>query len=966
MNLRNVLILAGFCCISLSGKGQYYSTGEDPASIKWKQINTGHFQVIYPEEFEKQAERLTSVLEKVYYYGTGTLGISPRKASVVLHTHTVASNGLVAWAPRRIELFTTPNQQVYPQEWLQQLAIHEFRHWAQMNKIEQSMPDFLKLLLGQQATAAIVGAYLPLWFLEGDAVVAETALSQTGRGRQPSFLMETRAQVVQQRAYSYDKAYLGSYKDYVPNHYHLGYLMVGKTREKYGAEVWTNVLDRVACRPWGITTFDRALKEYTGLNKNDLYKNIFAELKAEWQDEIKNNQYSPIVSHSSPSGKYTSYLYPGYLNDSVVVAYRTSMNDIPRIVKVQKNKPDEIIYTPGSIFEESFAIQKNKLIWSENQPDIRWKHADKSIVIIYDISTRKKSEYHFKNKLFSPVLSPDGTRFAAVEVDQENNYSISVYSLPDARWVSRISSPDNDYFLTPDWNNRGDSICFVGLSSNGKYLAVNRIGEMAFEKISAPTFTDIKNPTYSSGKIWFAGSFNGTDNLYAIRLSDKKITLEAKVPFGLDYPTVSPDGQHVLISNYSANGYALGEILVKDLLSQRFDWGSKPFPLADHLSAQEKGIPDFDEKDSLKYASTRYSKFAHSLNVHSWAPAYIDVDTYEIKPGMSVLSLNKLGTASGSVGYYYDTESETGKIVLNYSYSGWFPVISGDVTHGKNASQYYQIRNTINQSGQVIKSDTTLKRFSWNETDWNLNIRLPLNLSKGKYSRLLQPEIKYKFHQIGHDTSTPDAFFRGNYQTISYRLYFSNLLRMSLQNLYPKWGTVFELSYRHSPLGKIDFGNIYAIQSVIYLPGFFDNHGFKIYQGWQERNSSGGNSFSNIVRMPRGFGSLSNHRLYTAGADYKFPLLYPDLSVGRFLYIKRIKTSLFYDYSYAQIPAYNSQNELVSFVNRNYRSVGLELTSDMHLLRFFAPFEFGIRTSWLPQFNSHSVDFLLAIDLNAF
>jgi hypothetical protein len=51
---------------------------------------------------------------------------------------------------------------------------------------------------------------------------------------------------------------------------------------------------------------------------------------------------------------------------------------------------------------------------------------------------------------------------------------------------------------------------------------------MAFEKISAPTFTDIKNPTYSSGKIWFAGSFNGTDNLYAIRLSDKKLRSKQK------------------------------------------------------------------------------------------------------------------------------------------------------------------------------------------------------------------------------------------------------------------------------------------------------------------------------------------------------------------------------------------------------------------------------------------------------
>ena len=131
MKIFSVLVILGFLLQS-NAKAQFFQTGQDPSSIRWRQINTEQFQVIYPEEFEKEAKRISFVLEKVYQYGWKTLNFHPRKISVILHTRTVNSNGLVAWAPKRIELFTTPNQQIYAQDWLEQLSLHEFRHLVQL------------------------------------------------------------------------------------------------------------------------------------------------------------------------------------------------------------------------------------------------------------------------------------------------------------------------------------------------------------------------------------------------------------------------------------------------------------------------------------------------------------------------------------------------------------------------------------------------------------------------------------------------------------------------------------------------------------------------------------------------------------------------------------------------------------------------------------------------------------------
>src|SRR6056297_1344178 len=124
--MKRTLLLIFFYWISNLAFAQYFQTGQDPASIKWRQINTENFQLIYPDYYEEQAQELAGKLEAVYNYGSYSLKHKPRKISVILHTQTVKSNGLVAWAPQRAEFYTTPHQAIYPQDWLEQLVIHEF------------------------------------------------------------------------------------------------------------------------------------------------------------------------------------------------------------------------------------------------------------------------------------------------------------------------------------------------------------------------------------------------------------------------------------------------------------------------------------------------------------------------------------------------------------------------------------------------------------------------------------------------------------------------------------------------------------------------------------------------------------------------------------------------------------------------------------------------------------------------
>lgn len=200
-----------------------------------------------------------------------TVSIMNLKISVILHPQSSVSNAFVVWAPKRVEFYTIPDQDIYPQNWIDQLAIHEFRHVVQLDKLNQGLTKILYFLLGQQAIGAVTGLYLPLWFLEGDAVVTETTLSHTGRGRLPEFTMPLRAQVLQRKIYSYEKAYFGSFRDFVPNYYYLGYQLVGYTRNRYSSEVWSKSMDNAARRPYNPMPFNQGIKRSTGLSKWKLY-----------------------------------------------------------------------------------------------------------------------------------------------------------------------------------------------------------------------------------------------------------------------------------------------------------------------------------------------------------------------------------------------------------------------------------------------------------------------------------------------------------------------------------------------------------------------------------------------------------------------------------------------------------------------------------------------------------------------
>ena len=962
--MKKLFLLFIFIGLLNFSKAQYFQTGQDPASLKWRQINTENFQIIYPDYYETQAQKLASTMETVYKKGGQTLNYQPKKISIILHTQTVKSNGLVAWAPKRSEFYTIPHQGIYAQEWIEQLAIHEFRHVVQIDKINSELPKIIKILLGEQGTALVFGTYLPWWFIEGDAVVTETAFSNSGRGRFPSFLMEHKALAVEKGTYKYDKAYNGSYKNYVPDHYQLGYYLVGKSREKYGVDLWNAVLNRVGMKPFSLTPFNKALKEKTGLNKVQLYNSVFETLKNEWIEEDKNFKTNNFEIISPQNKTYSEYSYNHWLNDSTIISYKTALNKVPSFVKVDPAGNEKKIEVPGIIFNESVNCRDEWAVWSEQIPDARWQHSGKSFIRLLNIETNQKQTVFPEFTAFAPSISSDKNRIVVVESNFMSEYFLSVYQISDSKLLYRFKTENNNYFFSPEWLTEKEIVA-VTLLPEGKRLAKIDLESNQIEILLDIDLGELKNVRVKDDNIYFVGSHLAKNCLYRLNLKYKSVSLVFESRFGIESPAFSPSGEKLVLSDYTADGFRLIKIDTEKLNERVLkNVDVKRYALADEMTKQESGIFDFSATDTIEYESKSYKKAANLINFHSWAPAVVDADSYEITPGVSVVSQNKLGTAMLNLGYEWNVTEKTGSFYGKYTYKGWYPVFDFEISSGNSASEYAVIEQTKNSSGQVIKQDTLIKRFTWMETDFGADVRIPLDLSRGKFNKFLQPEVKYDFTSYKHNSSTPEKFFEGSFQSLTYRLYYQQLLRRSMQDVYPNFGFVIDGLYRHSSFGGTDLGSLVLGQSYLYFPGLMVNHGIRIYGGVQDKNSNESISFSDIIRYPRGWGKINTNQMVSFASDYKFPVFYPEWSIGSLVYLQRVNASLFADYAYLNANIYKDGKAVDTF-NKNISSVGIELIGNANFLRFYAPVEIGVRASYLPEKQNVYFDFLFSIDFNS-
>ena len=287
---KHILLTLLFITLLPAGlNAQFYITGDDPGRARWKTIDTDNFSIIYPEGADSLARSYGYKLEQFRIPVSRSTGyLNKGRMPVVLHAYNGA-NGSVAWAPRRMDMFTIPSAyEPEPLPWSTMLSIHEGRHVTQMQFGMTGAQRPFGWALGEMWNILASLVYPGLSTIEGDAVIAETALTPSGRGRTADFLNYYKVAFDNGDFRRWDQWRLGSQRRYAPDHYALGYLTIGGFRYLYDCPEFMNEVYGVSARkPYNLAALYTTTKKLTGKKFDDAFMEVCHTMHGIWQAEAQ-------------------------------------------------------------------------------------------------------------------------------------------------------------------------------------------------------------------------------------------------------------------------------------------------------------------------------------------------------------------------------------------------------------------------------------------------------------------------------------------------------------------------------------------------------------------------------------------------------------------------------------------------------------------------------------------------------
>jgi hypothetical protein len=955
--MRNqiVLIFLFLLLNTLFSSAQYYDTGEDPSSVKWLQIKTGKFNVIYPESYGDEGIQYAKSLDEAYSKMKSIFPEKKFRIPVLIHSYSTESNGYVAWAPRRMEIYPTPEQNSIPLGTKRQLAIHELTHVMELVSLNQGFSKAMSLVFGEQFTG-ITSILLPLWYFEGNAVFAESALTESGRGRIPSFQQQFKAITLENdRLYKYDKIVNDSYKTYIPDHYQSGYQMVTYALAREGMQVWNKTLDYTARNPYLLDPVNISLSRIAGLTKRKLYKETFDTLKSIWRKELSEKQLITYEAvNPAKHGEYRNYYSPVFTGGDSIIAIKTSMEDPSSFVLIKSSENSEKwIHTPGQMYPYALSYGAGRLVWVENKPDTRWKNRNYSVIKIMDLNTRNIRLLSRKSRYLAASISPDGKVIAAVENTVKNLNSLVLIDSESGSVISSSESPQNSSLQRPQWEPGGRKITLISLTEEGEGILSYSIEDKSWETLIDNGRDDFQSALLRNDSLFFISSVSGTDNVY-LKVHENKTLCLTRSKYGIN--DLFLKGSRLLFSNYSVSGYDIclaGIADVSDITNH--DLTSASF-LINRFDTEVKAAGTVELSD---YKPEPYRKYMHLFRFHSWMPFYADIeeikdDPASVRPGITLLSQNQLSTLTTAIGYEY-TEDKEHVLHSRLIWKGWYPVFESRLDYGGDPG--------ISTSGESVSNPEDIKKGIRSLS----SVNIPLRFNSGRFSQYLQPSISYDYRNNYIYIKEEGQYDYGQV-FLSGRLFFSNYYRSSVRDIYPRWAQTIDLNYYFAPFDKNIYAPAASVKTSFYTPGLFVNNGIK-FRFEKEKQGESGYTLWNRISFPRGYRNIISKDLDFLSVDYVFPLVYPDFNISSLLYLKRIRCSLFGDYAIGTDNLYFKETDTgLSFNYRHdyketFSSFGFELMADFHVLRLPFMISGGVQTSWTDIEKDPVIKILFNIEL---
>lgn len=943
MNKRVLILATALCCMTLPAGAQFVDMGTDPGSVRWSTRQGQNFKLYYPEQTDSIAQLYLYSLEKYRPLVGASIGVMPnemyrRPMTTLLHPFTAESNGSVAWAPRRMDLYALPSPYApEPFPWIDQLTIHESRHVSQMQFSRRGLFNKLYWFFGQSATAVLLIPYGNPAFLEGDAVTAETALTGSGRGRTADFLEYMQVASDSGDWRDWDQWRYGSQNKFTPDYYKVGYMTVAGIRTLYDDPLFSKrFYDNIFASRWPLplNILHKTARQVSYSNFRSTFRQVQEHFQTDWEKGYAER--GPFMR--SRALTQVPHLYESYTSmtfaDGQLYALRSGIARNTELVRVDpEGHATHLCYHTGGGSALRWSAATGRLLWSESVPDPRWSLAGTVRIAWWDPASSKSGYLTREGRLFNPAPCPSDSRVAVTSLPTDGSSAVLVLDARDGRELTCIEAPGELQVLETAWVD-GDIIAScLGQDGIGLYRAGS------WECILPPQPVKIKQlQSGGEGELLFVSDRTGVNELYSLQggvLRQMTNTRYGAADF-------ARDDKSLYFSSLTTGGRGIYRTPLSSLPAKVVTWSDRHhYAIADKLSAQEEALGSHEDSSATVSEQHHFSKLAHPLSIHSWMPVYLEYDSVSalsgeefeglLHLGSSLYFQNRLGSLYGSAGIALTADTEENGSIrpsghLQLTYDGLYPVLEADLSVGERDALTYHLLDVSGVDGRshiitATKSSTPL-------VSADIKAYVPLNLSRGPWGRGIIPMATLHLSNDRFDTGIWDMsyipglsegglvntalsyndFHPGtgvNYLSTKFGLRGYSILNIPSSCIFPRWGIGAEAGYLSRwGLEKVYNRNVY-LSAYGYVPGLMRTHGIRLSAVAQQQ-IGGKNVFMHINGIsiaPRGLGEddictqwmVSRYKTQGKLAiEYAMPILPIGRSLG-IMYLRNFELHPFAD-----------------------------------------------------------------------
>lgn len=902
------------------------ANAQHPFSTKWYSVNTPHVKIIADKSVnQKDIFRIANSFETVFACDTVSLKDNPRKIPLVISNQSTTSNGFATLFPYKMYWYGMPfqNNSLGTGEWFQNLAVHEYRHVIQYQVLNHGLTKCSSILFGAYGHS-IMRISVPNWWFEGDAVYAETILTTAGRGRVSSFDLLT-ASILDSRPknFPYDKMVNGSFRNYLPNHYELGYHLVTHGRIIAGADVWTKTARRSSWYSFWPWSFGSSFRHFSGINLTKNYRQTMNDLRNFYSQRIDslNISEAKIITQKHPR-RYTSYSNPRFINSNTIVALKSSLTEPNKVVTVNLNGEENDLFCTEIT---SFDYADNKLIWATNVPDMRWSLRGYSDIAIYDFKTQKRYRVTNKGRYFSPAISTDGKYVAAVEFDQSRNASLVIFKteyigekLSSLHIIKKIPAQYGEYLRSVRFVNDND-VALVSNFNNKNAIVVYDLVSSQRRIVKDYQSEAINTLKPSGDNIFYDSDFSGITNIWMLNTKNGVCNLVTSRKYSASQPDISPDGHTFIYSDFLSTGANIVSATLNTGYEVSMD-NVKPCkleyfkPLVDSEPYQKLDfVASASSSDDKRFKVKDYKQFYDPIRIYGWMP-YADEEGL----GGTVFSENTLGTLQLSADFSYKPDAEFWQTTLSGIYSGFYPVLGVSAIFHTDADEYY----FRDRYGEIYS-----QYLYWDSRIANFAVSVPFNFSRFNWRQSVNLSSQFSRYQIS-DKPTESYADLGNGNINVFYVGFSYSL--SRDKAYRDYRSPLSFSVKadasktnnyHRKAQKIN------VLANITVPGLFRQNSLSIDAGFMRQVKDYNHNNIYLFADPdfdiRGYSSVRFHECAKISGEYSFPLGYPDFGIPAIVWCKRVRGSIIAD---AAAP-------LIFGYRYNFASAGFKLVFDVNFIR---------------------------------